>query len=277
MKSDSMRKVILSNLDFKTIEHKKDVSIRAQLDAIPKFKSFMMKTVCTLREKYISVEFEGNGIHITEDCIPDLNTQLINVCKTLCYDEIPDFSLMWNYYITTGTEGAMNPHITSMSGAIDLLTEEEFSFLLGHEVGHQICGHKPYHMFLETLYIPLINTIPGGEIWIGLVRSKLLNWYRYSDCTADRIGLLACQDIEVALRTMIKMSGVPKKYFSSINIDSFIKQAKEFDTMFTGVAGNFVNYYSINTAFNPWLVTRAANLHKWYKSGDYDRIINQNT
>ena len=124
--------------------------------------------------------------------------------------------------------------------------------------------------------MPLIKTIPGGEVWIGLVRSTLLNWYRCSDFTADRVGLLACQDINVALRTMIKMSGIPKKYYSSINVDSFIKQAEEFDIMFSGAVGNLVNYVSINTAFSPWLVLRAVNLLKWYRSGEYESIINSN-
>ena len=271
-----MDKKTLSVLNYKTIEHKEDASIRTRLDAIPMFKSFMMDTICTLREKYILIEFAGNGVHVTDTCLQDLHSQLEDVCNTLCFYSVPDFSLMWNYDITAGTEGARNPHITAMSGAVDLLTKEEFSFLLGHEIGHQACGHKPYHMFLETLYMPLINTIPGGKIWIGLVRSTLLNWYRYSDFTADRVGLLACQDIEVALRTMIKMSGIPKKYYSSMNIESFIKQSEEFDTMFAGAAGTLINYVSINTAFNPWLVARAAQLYRWYKSGDYDNIINSN-
>lgn len=201
MKAEGM-KIICSSFDFKAIEHHEDIAIRTKLDAIPMFKNFMMDTVCTLREKYIAIEFAGNGVHVTNTCIPDLHTQLIDVCKTLCFDKVPDISIMWKYYITAGTEGAKKPHVTLMSGAVDLLDREELSFLLGHEVGHQACGHKPYHLFLETLYMPLIKAIPGGEVWIGLVRSTLLNWYRYSDFTADRVGLLACQDINVALRTM---------------------------------------------------------------------------
>lgn len=72
------------------------------------------------------------------------------------------------------------------------------------------------------------------------------------------------------------MSGIPKKYYSSINVGSFIKQAEEFDSMFSGAVGNLVNYISINTAFSPWLVLRAANLLKWFRSGEYERIINSN-
>lgn len=46
------------------IEYPDDKSLRTKLDAIPKFKSFMMNTICALREKYIAVEFVGNVIRI---------------------------------------------------------------------------------------------------------------------------------------------------------------------------------------------------------------------
>lgn len=270
-----MNKRVLAGIDLKTVEHSEDKALREALDNIPKFKSFMMNSVCALREKCIAVEYAGNGIHVSENSLSELHRQLLDVCMTLGVNKVPDFSLMWLYDIAAGTEGAINPHITAMSGAIDLLTKDELSFLLGHEIGHQACGHKPYHVFLESLYMPVINWIPGGKAWIALVRTKLLNWYRYSDFTADRVGLLACQDINVALTTMVKMSGVPKKYFSKINVDSFIKQAVEFDSMFADRMGGIINYISINSAFSPWLVLRAANLLNWYKSGEYELTINK--
>ena len=154
---------------FDNIEYPEDRSLRNKLDAIPKFKSFMMNTICALREKYIAVEFVGNGIHITDSCLPELHQQLVTICNKLGVKDIPGFSLMWGYYITAATEGAKQPHITAMSGAIDMLTKEELDFILGHEIGHQVCGHKPYHMFLESMYMPLINTVPGGEIWVSLI------------------------------------------------------------------------------------------------------------
>lgn len=261
-------------MEFNHLEHPEDRAIREKLDAIPQFKDFMTNTICVLREKYIAVEFVGNGVHVTDSCLPDLHYQLVSVCEKLGVKDVPDFSLMWGYDITAATEGAKNPHITSMSGAVDILAEDEFAFVLGHEIGHQVCGHKPYHLFLESLYMPLINSIPGGEIWIGLVRSTLLNWYRISDFTADRVGLLACGDINVALRTLIKMAGAPRKYHNSLNVDSFIKQAKEFDMMFAGVTGKMINYISINTAFCPWIVARAAKLYDWYQSPDYVKLVN---
>ncbi len=269
-------KVILRHIDTALLEHDDDTALRKKLDAIPKFKQIMTGTVCALREKITAIEYAGDGLRVTDESLPELHSQLKEVCRTLGTAAIPGFSLIWGYDIAAATEGVNSPHITAMSGAIDLLDGDELAFTLGHEMGHQMCGHKPYHVFLESLYMPVVNSIPGSELWIGLVRSTLLNWYRMSDYTADRMGLLACQDFNAAMRALIKMAGIPRKYFGGINIDSFIKQACEFDEMFAGLSGKLINYISVNSAYSPWLVARAANLYNWYKSGKYDKILNDN-
>ena len=270
-----MVKKKLLNIDFSQVMHEDDVALKEKLDSIPGFKKFITDTVCALREKYVGIEFAGNGLHVNKDSLPELYGLMIDTCETLGMKQIPEFSLMWYYGITMGTEGATSPKITAMSGAIDLLTEDEITFLIGHELGHQACGHKPYHMMLETLFMPLIKHIPGGETWISVVKLSLLNWYRMSDFTADRVGLLACQDINVALRTLIKMAGIPKKYYNNINIDAFIKQTAEFNKDTSGGVEKIISSISINAACSPWTVNRAAKLLEWYNSGEYEKIINK--
>ena len=103
----------------------------------------------------------------------------------------------------------------------------------------------------------------------------LLNWYRVSDFSADRMGLLCCQDINVALSTMIKMAGLPKKYYNQAHIKSFIQQAVDFNRTYSGMMDNIIKYLSINAACMPWLVLRASELLSWYNSGEYQRIINK--
>lgn len=269
-------KVTLKNINLDKVYHPDDLADKDRLDGVPGFRATMSNVVCPLREKWINVQYLGNGLHSNESSLRELDEQLINVCKVLGADKVPSLSMMWSYHISATTEGAKSPHVTTLSGAIDLLDDDELDFVLGHEVGHQILGHKPYHMFLECLYLPIIDLIPGGEKWLSLVRMRLLHWYRVSDFSADRMALLACQDINVALRTLVKMSGIPKKYYDVINIDSFIKQAEEFDAMFQGKAESAIKNMSLNIQSKPWLVKRAAELLKWYNSGEYDNILNDN-
>ena len=246
-----------------------------RLQAVPGIRKFVTETISNIREKYTSIEMQGDGINVTQEGYPHLFNLLEEVSYTLDMPDIPSFSLAWGYDISIATEGAKTPRITALSGAIDLLEDDELKFLLGHELGHIIAGHKPFHNVLITLYTPLMNMIPNAEVWLSLLRPMLLQWYRTSDFTADRAGLLACQDIDVALHTMVKMAGIPKKYYCQINSESFLKQAMEFNRKNKNLAEGLMQNLSINTACAPWIVMRAMKLYSWYKLGGYTEIINK--
>ena len=85
-----MEKIVLSNFDYHDIVHPEDQAIVEKLDSMPGFKSFMMNTICALREKYIAIEYGGNGIHANETCLFDLDNQLKDVCHTLGVEKSTD-------------------------------------------------------------------------------------------------------------------------------------------------------------------------------------------
>ena len=113
------------------------------------------------------------------------------------------------------TAGVERPLIVLYAGAVDLLTPEELLFVMAHEVGHIKSAHVLYYQIAE--FIPVIGEIVGaatfglGEFFGAGLQLALLRWKRMSEYTADRAGLLACKDAEVALRTMMKLAGLPAK------------------------------------------------------------------
>lgn len=130
------------------------------------------------------------------------------MCNTLHLKKIPDLYISWDYSINGFTAGSENPIIGLTSGAIDLLTDNELRYVLGHEVGHIKSGHVLYQTMAEV--IPIIGDILGtatlgigGIIGTGL-QLALLYWWRMSEFTADRAGLLACQDEDSVINALIK-------------------------------------------------------------------------
>ena len=263
----------IRGLDVSTILHPEDKSTMNTLQKIPGFKKIVDKTIGSLMEMSATVECLGDGINVTSRSLPTLNAQISESCMLLDMQEVPNCTINWFYHIGSRSVGEYKKRIVFPSGSIDLLKDEELNFLIGHELGHMKCGHKTYHMLTEAMYKPML----GSELepLMSLFKLPLLNWYRVSDFTADRMGLLCCQDIEVALTTMIKMSGLPQKYYDQINISSFIQQGIDFENNNTGFLNEVVKYISINAACMPWLVLRAYELWKWYNSGEYDRILSE--
>lgn len=239
------------------------------------FQDFLRTTTSKYREAYNEVENQGEGINITEESLPQMYHELVRSCEVLGIKDIPAYSTDWFYGPYHFSNGETHRRIVMMSGSADLFTEAEMSFVLGHELGHMACGHKPYHMLLETFYMPFVND-PAFQAWASIIKLPLLEWYRISDYTADRVGLLCCQDINSALSTMIKKAGLPKKCYNSINIESFIEQARHFDADLTGTMDKVVKILSIRSAEFPWLVVRAGKLLEWYKSDEYRQIIDSN-
>lgn len=268
-----MNPQVLRGLNFKDFIHPEDQKGLKRMDAVPGVKKLLAETISNLREKFTTMEMMGDGINITLDSYPELYKLLCDAANTLDLKDVPDFSMTWSYDISVGTEGARKPRVTALSGTIDLLNDKELTFMLGHELGHIMAGHKPYHNLLITLYTPLMKMVPHADMWLSVLRPMLLQWYRISDFTADRAGLLTCQDISVALTTMIKRSGIPKKYYDSIKPESILRQAQIFELKNRDLADNLIQNLSINSACAPWLVVRAAMLHRWYKSGEYNDII----
>ena len=211
---------------------------------------------------------------MTSESMPSVHKQVVEACRILDIKSVPACSTDWDYDICSFSVGEHAPRIILQSGTIDLLTTDELYFMIGHELGHMKCGHKSYHMFTEAMYMPIANS--DLKIWMSLVKMPLLDWYRVSDFSADRFGLLCCQDINVALSTMIKMAGLPKKYHDKIDIKSFIQQSIDFKCNNSGTIERIIKYLTINAAAMPWLVMRAGELWEWYTSGEYDRIIKLN-
>ena len=239
------------------------------------FQDFLRLTTSKYREAYNEVENQGEGINITNESLPKMHQQLVDACEILGVKEIPTYSTDWEYAPYHFSNGEKHRRIVMMSGSADLFTDDEMMFVLGHELGHMACGHKPYHMLLETFYMPFVNDA-AFKAWASIIKLPLMEWYRMSDYTADRMGLLCCQDINAAITTMIKKAGLPKKYYNNIDVQGFIQQAREFEENFTDTMDRVVKVLSIRSAEFPWLVVRAGKLYDWYHSDEYKQIIDKN-
>jgi len=271
-----MGKKQLLGLDSKAYEHPFDKEALARLQKIPGLSTVTNAFLNWTYVRWHIIELQGSNFKITEESCPDLFNLVKEVEATLDISDSPEIYTQWGYSVngyTTGTRG--NTLMVLNSGTVDMLSDEQLRFVVGHEMGHIKSNHVLYHMMAQ--FFPMLaGMVPvvGGFVGTSL-ELVLMYWYRMSEFTADRAGLLACQDKDAALSAIVKMAGLPLKYYDALNEEAFLQQAEEFGRMHKDFLSGTMQNLSILTSTHPWTVYRAAELVKWVKSGEYDRILSQ--
>lgn len=272
-----MQRKILKGLQSYQYEHPFD---KKALDTLKSYK-FLETLVRTFNaqgiERLLRIQYTGSNVKVNDRNFPEIYYILCEACSILDMPFVPKLYIRWSYGINAMTAGVEDPIIVLNSGAVDLLTKEELLFVLGHELGHIKSMHVLYHQMAQVF--PILGEIVGsitlgaGKLLSAGLQIALLNWVRMSEFTADRAGLLTCQDPEVAAVALMKLAGTPKKYFDKINVNEFINQAKEFEDYDYDTLDKVAKYLSIMWQDHPWTVMRASELFKWVESGEYESIM----
>ncbi|MEM6764065.1 MAG: M48 family metallopeptidase [Bacteroidota bacterium] len=228
-------------------------------------------------ERYHRILHTGDNIRVTPDNIPELHKLMEEACEILEMEERPELYLHLEDKITSISSGEKKLLIVLSTGAIELLTDDELLFLIGRELGHIKSNHVLYRMMADSLQV--VSQVIG-EISFGIgnlvsmpLRVALLHWYRMSEFTADRAGLLACQDMDVAANAFVKIAGLPHKYHGRVTVEDFRNQAEEFEEVGEKSIDKLINFIAVHDQSQPFTVIRGSQLFQWEESGKYEAIL----
>lgn len=260
---------ILNEIDSASWEHPADKAALAALRRIPGFDAVLKALFGVFGEKPIRLAFQANAVKVGPKQFPEIHEQYLEVLKTL---DTPHYDLFVSQtpLVNAGAYGMKKPFIVLNSGAVRLLTRDEMTFLLGHELGHIMSGHVLY----RTMTVLLLQLATMGFPIVGLaaraVLVGLLEWMRKAELSSDRAGLLVGQDPETALRTLMKLAG--GGFDNETDLNEFMVQADEYRKG-GDVADAVFKVLNILGATHPFHVLRAAELRDWIEAGEYDRVL----
>ena len=168
------------------------------------------------RTESIASVFFQNELAITQEVTPALSEQLILVCDNL---QIPRLQIDAFVYASSELQATCYATSTSKcvirfsSALVDLLDAQEFSFVCGHELGHFLLAHGVVKMESR-----------GSSI-------EYLMQQRAQEVSVDRIGLIACGSLDVAIRALMKtVSGLSSEHLR-FDIGTFISQLRKPETL----------------------------------------------
>lgn len=269
-------KEYLIGLQSQSYEHPFDKAALENLRSLPGFDTVMNFVLNWTTIRWHVVQLCGSNFHVTKESCPELFKLVRESAEILDIDRLPEIYTQWSYAINAYTTGYKdNTILVIHSGAVDLMKDEELSFVVGHEMGHIKSGHVLYHVMVQFFAQIIASSVLAGKLLVP-IQIGLNYWNRMSEFTADRAGLLVCQDLDAALNSIMKMAGIPKKYFNIADPHIFAQQAKEFMTKYGDTADTIIRNISILNDTHPWTIMRAYELIRWVEVGDYVKILNGN-
>ena len=273
-----MPKIILDDLEAREYEHPLDRAALKKLEAIPGARALVKKIWEKYLDRLVYFENTGSNIEVSKDNYSYLYDLLLEACSILDIKEIPPLYLENSPQINAYATGVSRPVIVITYAAIERLDEQELLYVIAHELGHIKSGHVLYY-YLASNLAPFLQI--AGQLSLGIgalagngVKIALYYWRRMSEFTADRAGLLVCQDTSVCIRSLIKISGLPLTNLDIKDFEkSFIKQAKDFEDFDYGTLNKLIRFQITVDNSHPWSVLRASELLKWQDSEEYQNIL----
>jgi Zn-dependent protease with chaperone function len=257
-------------------EHPADRAALQALRAAPGFEDVVKKVIAVLGgERGIRLLFQANAVRAGPEQFPRLHALHVEGCTTFDWPRVPELYVSQTPIFNAGAFGVDDPFIVLHSAALEMLDEAELRALLAHELGHVMSGHALYRTIAEILLLVSLGSLPFlAGIALFPIRLAFLEWYRKSELSADRAGLLGGQDPIASQRLFMKLAGGVRSGLSadSMNVDAFVNQAHEYVEAHEGLD---VVYKLLNTLAltHPMHTVRAAELQQWVRDGGYDRIL----
>ncbi|MFZ9740113.1 MAG: M48 family metallopeptidase [Prochlorotrichaceae cyanobacterium] len=222
----------------------------------------------------------ANSLKVSADNFPPVHTAFLQACEALEIDPIPECYLSHGEgYIRSFTVGVNQPIvILNMDGFLQL-NPAELVFILGHELGHIKSQHLVYQQ--AAIILPVVgrfissSTLGLGGLATNGLELALYQWVMMAKLTCDRAGLLACQDLDVALSTLVKLAGVPTAVLENNTaaiVNNFKTQARSFGEYNLDSLDKITKVFSFLENMKPWAILRASELLKWIDSGDYQAL-----
>lgn len=269
---DSGGRVILSEISSRAFEHPADRTALTALRSLTGFDQLIKVASGLLRERQYRLAYLASSVRVDERQFAAIHEIFNEVLGVLDVQERPELYVSSNPFPQATTLGVDHPFIDLSSGLVDLLDTDELRFVLGHELGHVMSGHSLYRTLLYHLLnlASLVGWIPIGGLGLRVVIAALREWERKSELSADRAGLLACQDVEATRRSHMKLAG--GAHLAEMDTDAFLAQAEEYENAGT-LRDGILKLLNTERSTHPFTVVRAAEIRRWVESGDYDRII----
>jgi Zn-dependent protease with chaperone function len=259
-------------ISSRAYEHPADRTALVALRSLTGFDTVLRRLAGLVSERSLRLAFVGGAVRVSDAQFRNIHDLVRDAAYVLDFEEVPELFVVQDPAPNAMAIGMDKPFIVLNTGLIELLDDEELRYVVGHEVGHILSGHAVYRTMLLILTSlgSRVAWLPLGNIAIGAIIIGLKEWYRKSELSADRAGLLAGQDPDAVKRALMKMAGGAQLH--EMNTEAFHEQAREYDAA-GDVRDGVLKLMNMLNRTHPYPVVRFAEIDRWSTGAEYRRIM----
>ena len=265
-------RVRLPDISSRAYEHPADRSALVALRKLTGFDVILRNLAGLFNDRSLRLMFLASSVRASEQQFPQLYQTLLDGAYILDLPAVPELFITQDPQVRAMALGSDKPFVVVTTGMVELMDAEEIRFVIGHELGHVLSGHAIYRTMLYHLVNLAARLAFVPFAWVGLkaVIWGLEEWYRKSELSADRAGLLAGQDVAAARRALMKTAGGAQ--LAELSADEFVKQAHEYDAV-PDVREGLIKLLQLQGTTHPFAVVRFAEHDRWAADGEYSEIL----
>src|SRR6201987_509035 len=265
-------RVRLTGISSRAYEHPAERSALVALRKLSGFDVLLSKLFGLFNERALRLTYMAGAVKVSERQFPHIYALVRDGSYILDLPDVPDVFVMQNPIPNAMAIGRDRPFIVITTGLVNLHDEEELRWVIGHELGHILSGHAVYRtMLLILIQLSVrIAWMPIGYLGLRAIIWGLEEWFRKSELSCDRAGLLAGQDVDAGRRALMKLAGGSQ--LSELNPDAFREQAHEYDAV-PDLRDSVLKLLQLQGQTHPFAVVRFAELDYWATHGEYERIL----
>jgi len=257
---------VLEGLKVDDFAHADDLAAIRAMKNVEPIDKFMSWVEDKSNQMYLRMNTLGNCIRITPNGCPELYETVANVCEILDYSMMPEIYTMRSYAMDVTPEGVNQPILIIPDFVANITDKGILYFIIGRAVTRLKSGYMKFYS-AANLLINVSEILPAGA---EAVKLPLVSWMKKSELTADRGGLLACQNFSAASRYMLCKAGMPLHMTKDVSVSEYINACRYSDK--TATVGKAVKSLSEKDGF---INDRIVQLFTWYNGSNYGDILDK--
>lgn len=207
------------------IRYSGDSQMLASLNSNPKLSKRIADFRPQQHRNSIRTHLLQSAVRVDERLLPKLARCVKRLHETVgVQDSIETYVYEGSAINAFVTRGRAHLYVALSSGAVNVLTDEELEFVVGHEFGHAVFEHVD---------VGVGHLLEASDL-DPRDRMQMFAWKRAAEISADRMGLVCCGSLAIAATAMFKT-------LSGLNLPGLMIDAQAFSEQWDHLVAEVIN------------------------------------